>query len=227
MSEKQALNELANGIAKAVFSEEGVSVTRGGLDLSPGGAFTINSIFDLIGSEVETEIDGQKTTLSSPWSADAAAMTGDLPILHDILTTTKSQYIEGRIHIEQARLETLLGIPEMDEDLAHAIVNSQTTGTNGAASTEISQARQTTGWLVIEGLTTIQQMRKMAPYICSGGDVFRAQSLGYFGQGGPVTRVEAIIDGTFIPPRITYIRDLSNLGPGYALPTLQGTNQGE
>ncbi|MFH1304252.1 MAG: hypothetical protein ABIK07_24630 [Planctomycetota bacterium] len=227
MSEKQALNELANGLAKAIFSEEGVSVTRGGLDLSPGGAFTINSLFDLIGSEVETEIEGQKTTLTSPWSADAAAMTSDLPILHDILTTTKNQYIEGRIHIDQARLETLLGIPEMDEDLAHAIVNSQSTGTNGAASTEISQAHQTTGWLVIEGLTTIEQMRKMAPYICSGGDVFRVQSLGYFGQGGPVTRVEAIIDGTFIPPRITYIRDMSNLGPGYALPTLQGTNQEE
>jgi len=224
-SEEQALNDLANGLAKALFSEEGVTVTRAGLDLSAGGVYTINSIFDLIGSEVETEIDGQKTTLTSPWSADPSAMTANLPILHDILTTTKNQFIEGRIQINEARLDTLLGIPEMDEDLAHAIVNSQSTGTNGTPSTEISQARQTTGWLVIEGLTTIEQLRKMAPSICSGGDVFRAQSLGYFGQGGPVTRVEAIIDGTFIPPRITYIRDLSNLGPGYALPTLQGTNQ--
>lgn len=224
-SEEQALNDLANGLAKALFSEEGVTVTRAGIDLSAGGVYTINSIFDLIGSEVETEIDGQKTTLTSPWSADPSAMTANLPILRDILTTTKNQFIEGRIQINEARLETLLGIPEMDEDLAHAIVNSQTTGTSGTPSTEISQARQTTGWLVIEGFTTIEQIRKLAPSICSGGDVFRAQALGYYGQGGPVTRVEAIIDGTFIPPRITYIRDLSNLGPGYALPTLQGTNQ--
>jgi len=227
MSEEQALNELANGLAKALFSEEGVTVTRAGLDLTGGGIFKINSLFDLIGSEVETEIDGQKTTLQSPWLADPAAMTADLPILHDILTTTKNQYIEGRIHIDEARLETLLGIPDMEENLARAIVNSQMIGTNGSPSTEISQARQTTGWLVIEGLTTIQQMRKLAPYICSGGDVFRAQSLGYFGQSGPVIRVEAIIDGTFIPPRITYIRDLSNLGSGYSLPTLQGTLQDE
>ena len=227
VSEAQALNEFANGLAKALFSEEGVTVTRAGLDLSGGGLFTINSLFDLIGSEVETEIDGQKTTLKSPWLADPAAMTTDLPVLHDILTTTKNQYIEGRIQIDEARLETLLGVPGMEEDLAHAIVNSQMTGTNGASSTEISQARQTTGWLVIEGLTTIEQMRKLAPYLCSGGDVFRAQALGYFGQAGPITRVEAIIDGTFIPPRITYIRDLSNLGAGYALPTLQGINQDE
>lgn len=222
MSDQQALNELANGLAKAMFSEEGVTVTRAGIDLSGGGVYSINSIFDLIGSEVEVEIDGQKTTLTSPWAADPATMTAELPILHDLLTTSKNQYIEGRIQIDEARLETLQGIPEMDDDLANAIVNSQMTGTNGAPSTEISQARQTTGWLVIEGLTTIEQMRKLAPYICSGGDVFRAQSLGYFGQGGPVTRIEAIIDGTFIPPRITYIRDLSNLGPGYPVSTLQG-----
>lgn len=227
MSEAQALNELANGLAKALFSEEGVTVTRAGMDLSGGGPVAIKSIFDLIGSQVEIEIDGQKTTLTSPWAADPATMAAELPVLHDLLTTSKSQYIEGRIQIDEARLETLQGIPEMDENLANAIVNSQMTGTNGAPSTEISQARQTTGWLVIEGLTTIEQMRKLAPYICSGGDVFRAQSLGYFGQGGPVTRVEAIIDGTFIPPRITYIRDLSNLGAGYPVTTLQGETQEE
>ncbi|QDU52791.1 type II secretion system minor pseudopilin [Gimesia panareensis] len=225
MSGQQALNELANGLAKAMFSEEGVTVTRGGMDLSAGAAYSINSIYDLIGSEVETEIDGTKTTLSSPWPADASSMTTNLPILHDLLTTTKNQYIEGRIQISEARLETLLGIPEMDDTLAHAIVNAQMTVTNGAASTEISQARQTTGWLVIEGLTTIEQMRKLAPYICSGGDVFRVQSLGYFGQSGQMTRMEAIIDGTFIPPRITYVRDLSNLGAGYDLSTIQGTQQ--
>ncbi|QDT29818.1 General secretion pathway protein K [Gimesia panareensis] len=224
-SGQQALNELANGLAKAMFSEEGVTVTRGGMDLSAGAAYSINSIYDLIGSEVETEIDGTKTTLSSPWPADASSMTTNLPILHDLLTTTKNQYIEGRIQISEARLETLLGIPEMDETLAHAIVNAQMTVTNGAASTEISQARQTTGWLVIEGLTTIEQMRKLAPYICSGGDVFHVQSLGYFGQSGQMTRMEAIIDGTFIPPRITYVRDLSNLGAGYDLSTIQGTQQ--
>lgn len=227
VSEKEALNDLANGLAKALFSEEGVTVTRAGLDLSKGGVFTISSLFDLVGSEVDTEIDGKKTTLQSPWMNDPGAMTTDLPILHDLLTTTKNQYIEGRIQIEEARLETLLGVPDMEEDLAHAIINSQMTDTNGSPSTEISPARQTTGWLVIEGLTTIEQLRKLAPYICSGGDVFRAQSLGYFGQAGPITRVEAIIDGTFIPPRITYIRDLSNLGAGYPVPTLQGTNQNE
>ena len=227
MSEKQALNELANGIAKAMFSEEGVTVTRGGMDLSPGGAFTINSLFDLIGSEVETEIDGKKTTLSSPWLADPGAMTAELPVLHDLLTTSKNQYIEGRIQIDEARLETLLGIPGMETDLANAIVNSQMTATNGAPSTEISQARQTTGWLVIEGLTTIEQMRLLAPYICSGGDVFRVQSLGYYGQGGPLTRMEAVIDGTFIPPRIIAIRDISNLGSGYPVSTLQGMSQEE
>lgn len=224
-TEKEALNDLANGIAKAIFSEEGVTVTRAGIDLSKGGIYPINSIFDLIGSEVETEIDGKKTTLVSPWPADPDAMTVNLPILFDLLTTSKNQYIEGRIDLGQARLETLLGIPEMDEDLANAIVNSQMTDTNGAPSTEISQARQTTGWLVIEGLTTIEQMRLLAPYVNNGGDVYRAQSLGYHGKGGPVTRMEAIIDGTFIPPRITYIRDLTNLGTGYPLQTLQGADQ--
>lgn len=163
----------------------------------------------------------------SPWLADPGAMTAELPVLHDLLTTSKNQYIEGRIQIDEARLETLLGIPGMETDLANAIVNSQMTATNGAPPTEISQARQTTGWLVIEGLTTIEQMRLLAPYICSGGDVFRVQSLGYYGQGGPLTRMEAVIDGTFIPPRIIAIRDISNLGSGYPVSTLQGMSQEE
>jgi hypothetical protein len=48
--------------------------------------------------------------------------------------------------------------------------------------------------------------------------VYRIQSIGYFEKGGPVARVEAVVDTNPInpglpgSPRILYYRDLTELG---------------
>ena len=59
-------------------------------------------------------------------------------------------------------------------------------------------------------------MMNLDPYITSHGDVYRVQVLGFFDGGGPVSRIEAMIDSTQLPPRIIAQRDLNELGRGYS-----------
>ena len=62
----------------------------------------------------------------------------------------------------------------------------------------------------------LETMRELDPFLTARGDVYRAQVLGFFDGNGPVHRQEAIIDGTQIPPRVVWQRDLNELGRGYS-----------
>jgi hypothetical protein len=60
----------------------------------------------------------------------------------------------------------------------------------------------------------------LMPFVTGGGNVYRAQVIGYSDQGGPAVRIEAVIDATAKPPKIMFWRDLSHLGRGYTVETL-------
>jgi hypothetical protein len=63
-------------------------------------------------------------------------------------------------------------------------------------------------------------MRLLMPLVCGGGNVYRAQVVGYLQNGQASSRAEIIFDATTPLPRILLWRDLSHLGRGYALETL-------
>ena len=75
-------------------------------------------------------------------------------------------------------------------------------------------------WLLSEGILTLDKMKSLMPFITCGGDVYRLQSIGYFEDGGVIARIEAIIDGSILPSRVLFWRDISNLGRGYDQETL-------
>jgi type II secretory pathway component PulK len=203
-------------------SSENQKQLKGGIDISGGAKVTVNSIYDLIGVEVEIEVDETQTTLTSPWSEDSADMLTYLPSLMDVLSTTDQEFIEDRLNVNQARSETLLGVPGMEEDLVNRIVNSQTTGLDGIPSADSMNLHATSGWLVIEGLTDLKTMRSVAPYLTAKGGVYKLQSVGYYDEGGTMARVEAVIDATQQPPRLVFQRDLSDLGRGFTQSQLNG-----
>jgi hypothetical protein len=58
------------------------------------------------------------------------------------------------------------------------------------------------------------------PYLTTGGDVYRAQVVGYFDDSGLSARAEVVVDGTTSPPRQVYWKDLRLLGRGYSLESL-------
>lgn len=208
----QALQDAARRISGV---GAGGQVTRGGLDVTAGGTVNINSLYDLIGADVQATINGANTTLKSPWSSDPGAMGTYLPTLMEKLTTRADQFIEGRINIHQAPREVLLGIPGMDETLVESIIGSQLNAMDMAGAVESSD-RMTTGWLVTNGLTDLTNMKSLDKYITARGDVFRLQSVGYFEGGGPTSRLEAVIDATQFPAQVVFLRDLTELGRGYS-----------
>ena len=151
---------------------------------------------------------------------DAGSITTVLPELLDKLTTTKEEYLEGRININQARREILLGLPTMTEEIVNAIVAAQRLDSNGQPSLDTIKQHTTAAWLYAEGIVDIPGMMNLDPYITAHGDVYRVQVLGFFDGGGPVSRIEAMIDSTQLPPRIIAQRDLNELGRGYSRPQL-------
>lgn len=68
-------------------------------------------------------------------------------------------------------------------------------------------------------------MKTMLPMLTGGGDVYRAQLIGYFESSGASHRAEVIIDATTVNPKVVSWRDISHLGRGFDLSVL-GLRQG-
>lgn len=208
----QALQSMASGLASAVGGTSG-TVTRSGMDVSAGGSTQIDSLYDLVGAQVNATVDGQNVMLESPWKSDPGSLQQALPSLLDILSTSADKEISGRININQARREVLLGIPGAPEGLADAIVAARAQRTAGSSG---STGRFTTaGWLLIEGLVDLETMRNLDLSVTGGGSVLRVQVLGHGDTIGPMARVEAIIDGTQPVPKVIYQRNLGELDAGF------------
>lgn len=215
-----AANALGNALGAAVSGE----VTRGGMDLTKGATTEIKSLYELIGAQVTVEIDEVETTLDSPWAADPGSMESYLPMLFDTFTVVEDTEIVGRINVNQARFETLAGLPDMTEDIANAIASSPMIGSDGAVAADALTSRSTTGWLVTRGIVDLATMAKLDRFLTARGSVYRVQSVGYFEQGGGFTRMEAILDATENPVHIISVRDLTELGRGYSQSLLTGTS---
>lgn len=212
----EGVQQLVSTFANAMFAGAG-QVTRGDMDLTNGGSHKINSLFDLVGVDVQARtVRNTSLPLSSPWSSTPSDMQSYLPKMFDKLTTREGKLIEGRVNINLARREVLLGIPNMTEELANAIAGAEAKGDGGQSLAGQLSQRVTTGWLVIEGLTDLATLRTLDPYITARGDVFRMQSVGFLEGGGPTVRMEAVVDGTQDPPRVIFQRDLTELGRGYS-----------
>ncbi|MFM8580875.1 MAG: hypothetical protein ACKOFW_05170, partial [Planctomycetaceae bacterium] len=213
---QQALTSAANSL----FSAQG-QVTRNGIDLTAGAKAQLQSLYELIGAEVQVTVNGTSTILASPWQADGSAMRGYLPQLLEVLTINPDRFVQGRININQARLETLMSIPGMNEQMAAAIVTQQQSLLN---SSDGVADMATTGWLFMYQIADLPTLVQLDKFITIRGDVYRVQSVGYFDEGGVSARVEAVIDATERPPQIVLQRDLSNLGRGYSTSLLSGGN---
>lgn len=187
----------------------------GQLDLTQEAQSNLTQLLDLVGAVVEVTFEGEEEAilLASPVDEESAAL--ELPFLMDNLTTIDAATIPGRININQAPLTILLGIPGMTEEIANEIVSRRdVTGANEDPN------RLYETWLLAEGIVTLEEMRQLAPFICGGGSVYRAQVVGYFPDSGASSRVEVVLDASAPIPSILFWRDISHLGRGFSLATL-------
>jgi hypothetical protein len=65
-----------------------------------------------------------------------------------------------------------------------------------------------------QGQITAAKLMTMQSYITGRTQVYRIQAVGYFDKGGPIARVEAVVDTNGGNPLILYYRDLTDLGRG-------------
>ncbi|GIW92307.1 MAG: general secretion pathway protein GspK [Pirellulaceae bacterium] len=201
------------------------------LDLGRQPSTTIGQLLDLVGAKVQVQFFGTSdaVVIDSPFVPDIGAMNLYLPTLLDNCSVTSAQVIPGRININQAPRVVLMGIPGMDEELVDEIIRNR--DVTGQAQVDNPNLRFET-WLLTEGLMfneegqpDIARMKQLTVFCCGKGDVYRAQVVGYFQEGGVSSRAEIVIDNTQAVPQVVFWRDLSHLGRGYNLATL-GINLG-
>ena len=198
-------------------SDEGKTGVRGEIDYSRPATTTLTQVLDLIGKKVQVQLDGddETTVIRSPFEDSIIAMNFYLPILLDQATINPADTIPGRLNINHAPRELLLGVPGMTEEIADKIIDARP-----AEPSEENPNLRFETWIMTEGLVTLSEMRALQPFICAGGDIYRAQIVGYFEGGTASSRAEVIWDATSRVPRILSWRDMSHLGRGYALDTL-------
>jgi hypothetical protein len=207
--------QLVDWIAKNISNGELGEVTRGGIDLSNPPTAQFRSLYDLIDAKVTVDLNGAPTTLTSPWTSDPGTLLSTLPMLEEKLTVLNDEFIDGRINVNQAPREILLAMPDMTETIADAVIMSRPPIEAGGMSESMMANRVSPVWLLAEGVVDLATFKRLGPWLTTGGDVYSFQAVGYFDQGGPTTRLEAMIDATKAPPRVVFQRDLTGLGRGF------------
>jgi DNA uptake protein ComE-like DNA-binding protein len=205
-------------------SSSGSTQTIAGLDASGGPKQNIQSVVDLIGAAVNAKLplqSGQNTAatkeLKSPFVE--AELDSYLDMLLDRTTTVETKDLPGRINVNTAQFPVLMALPGMTEELGDAIVAAR--GTSDSDPDALSNLG--VSWMISSGAVTKDQFKTVQPYITGRSLVFRVQVTGYYEEGGPVGRVEAVIDMSGTSPRVKHWRDLSRLGRGFDPQTLMGT----
>ncbi|WP_235908589.1 type II secretion system minor pseudopilin [Roseiconus nitratireducens] len=181
------------------------------LDLSGGGGTDLNQVLDLIDATVTIGQGDNAVRYSSPFSLLTAPSY--LPLIMDALSTSDEPTMPGRINLNECPAEMLYGIPLLDAEQVELILEAR-------ASSEDDANRNFETWPLVEGIVTLDQMRSLLPLLTGGGDVYRAQVVGYFESSGLAHRQEVIIDATTVNPKIVMYRDLSHLGRSFDLSVL-------
>jgi len=200
------------------------------LDFKKKAAAPITTVLDLVGAHVRVTHSGggsdsnsKSELLHSPLPIPELVTAEALEPIVDKITVNPNPIIPGRLNINQAPRELLLGLPGITEEKVNRILSLRGAGSDQEG--EANAGRQHETWLftvkppVVE---TLEEMKTLMPLVTGGGDVYRAQVIGYFRGGGPSARIELLLDATTPEPRVILWRDISTLGRGYRLDQLDG-----
>jgi len=203
------------------------------VDLTLPGRFPLKCVLDLIDARVRVPLPAERPQPKQPGDAEnasnapthmvvASPLTGDnatlrqlLPELLDQTSVSDAPVIRGRINVNRATRSVLAAVPGLDLALVEQIVARRRAP---GASSDPNFRHPT--WLLTEGLVDLAQMKALMPYLTGGGDVYRAQIVGFFDAAQRSDRVELVLDATSRPPRPVYWKSLRLLGNGYPLSSL-------
>jgi hypothetical protein len=162
------------------------------------------SLLELFGGQVRISLDGKDSLLPSPWATDPVTIRRMLPLLEQMLTTTASDVLLGRININEASEPVLRTLPELSNSAARAIVQMQSEIRNSANASEFASV----AWVLSRGLVSAAQLRAMGPYITTHGDVRSGVAVGQMSGHPSIAGIAFVLDCSGYRDRILELRDL-------------------
>jgi len=181
--------------------------------------FQIETPLDLINATIDFQQQGTDAIqLTSPLTLDASSLNNTLLAYLDEVSTSPNTTIIGRININEAPYEVIAGIPGLSQNAAREIVNRREQPANG-----IRDMYRHPTWLLAFDVVNLATLKQIWPHITCGGDVFRAQVIGFYEDIGTFSRVEVAVDATVYPPRRIDYKDLTSYGIGFHDRVLFGT----
>jgi len=174
---------------------------------SNSGQYKLQSPYELIGAIVEDDGDD----LISPWQV------GDLTFLaqmEEALTITEGETRDGRIDMNYATYESLAGLPEVSDALIDEILSG--------TGSWVSPAE-----LLQNGQIDVAGVVQLEPFLTAQSRTYRFIAAGFWKTGGPVVRIEVVLDVAGAAPVILQHRNLTATGPGYLPEELSGGFVGE
>jgi type II secretory pathway component PulK len=146
----------------------------------------------------------------SPFSFENSAAENKFLTLLDFATTSSDIIISGRINVNEAPRVVLEAVPELSGSMVLQILNRR-----GVAGEKRREKYRHTVWLLSEKIVNKETMKKLSQCLTTGGDVFRAQVVGFFDRQRTTNRVEIVVDATVKPPRPIFSKNLAMFGSGF------------
>ncbi len=160
---------------------------------------------DLLDAEIT--VKETSTTLKSPFTLNDSASEEKFLKLLDIATTSSTVVVAGRINLNEASRIVLSAVPELTSETVSRILSLR-----GSRGEKKDGRFRHSVWLLSEKIVDKETMKKLSGRLTTGGDVYRAQVVGFFDRQGTTSRAEIVVDATVKPPRQIYSKDLTMFG---------------
>ncbi len=198
----------AGGAASAPVSADSVQ-----LNFQQQGGAQINSLLDLVGAQVQipgADPNAQPQTVDSPWQ-DSPSGYRDLVKLYDAAVAGGAGRVAGRVNLNAASRPVLRSIPGLSTSAINQIIARRELEPDKAVSPQRHAI-----WLLVEGMVTLEEMRRLERYVTAGGDAFSGQTVGFFDAGPTAAHGEFVLERSSTTPRLRAWRDLASWGPGFS-----------
>lgn len=199
----QADSELTRGSLQNATLDFGVQPTA-----------TLQTPLDLVGASVAVG----NVEYASPISAEVTSANSDKIFqLLDYCSTSPSTTIVGRVNINAAPREVIAAIPGLSTADAQKIISNRPD-----LDKELPNDYRHAAWLYTKKIVDLPTMRKLYNKTCAQGDVYRGQVVGFLDGADDTARAEVVVDGSTVPPRQVFYKDLTTLGKGFNAAVLLG-----
>lgn len=177
-----------------------------------GNDYKFKTLFDLVNAYVvPPQTDKIKKVYLSPLKASQPEMLAKFFANTTVDDPTTTPDIPARINLATAPKAVLSTLTAVSSQITDNDVENIVKARQGLAPADLASP----AWLLSVGLrnNTLHDPT-LNKFITTQTQVYRVQSVGYFGDKGPSIRVEAVIDTNSGRPRILAWRELTELGKG-------------